>query len=249
MPFYALGTSILLDRLKLISRITSQVSLAIDITGAGKILDLRIWWTMTISESKRFGYYVSESKSWLIIKNPNHFDHAQNIFKDTGIKITCEGKRHLGAVIGSEDFKSEYVREKISNWPQEIIKLTEYSKTQPHAAYTIFCRGVPHKYTYFTRTIQDIDEHLKPLDDIISNNFLSTLLDSIVTDNERSLFQLPVRLGGLGIPTVSEIAWEHFESSKKITAPLVTIVILQGDTLTDDSYVKTLKLEEKMKRE
>ena len=98
------------------------------------------------------------------------------------------------------------------------------------------------------RTIQDIDEHLKPLDDI-NNNFLPTLLDSIVTDNERSLFQLPVRLGGLGIPILSEIAREHFESSKKITAPLVTIMILQGDTLPDDIYVKTLKLEEKMKRE
>ena len=82
-----------------------------------------------------------------------------------------------------------------------------------------------------------------------SNNFLLTLLDSIVTDNERSLFQLPVRLGGLGIPILSEIAREHFESSKKITAPLVTIMILQGDTLPDDSYVKTLKLEEKTKRE
>ena len=98
------------------------------------------------------------------------------------------------------------------------------------------------------RTIQDIDEYLKPLDDTISNNFLPTLLDSIVTDNERSLFQLPVRLGGLGIPILSEIAREHFESSKKITAPLVTIMILQGDTLPDDSYVKTLKLEEKEAR-
>ena len=46
------------------------------------------------------------------------------------------------------------------------------------------------------RTLQYIDEHLKPLDDIVSNNFLPTLLDSIVTDNERSLFQLPARLGG-----------------------------------------------------
>ena len=98
-------------------------------------------------------------------------------------------------------------------------------------------------------TIKDIDEYLKPLDDTISNNFLPTLLDSIVTDNERSLFQLPVRLGGLGIPILSEIAREHFESSKKITAPLVTIMILQGDTLPDDSYVKTLKLEEKTKCE
>ena len=92
--------------------------------------------------------------------------------------------------------------------------------------------------------MQDIDEYLKPLDDVISNNFLSTLLDSIVTDNERSLFQLPVRLGGLGIPILSEVASEHFESSKKITAPLVTIMILQGDTLPDDSYAKTRRKNE-----
>ena len=99
------------------------------------------------------------------------------------------------------------------------------------------------------RTMQDIDEHLKPLDHVISNTFLPTLVDSIVTNNERSLFQLPVRLGGLGKPILLEVASEHFESSKKITAPLVTIMILQGDTLPDDSYVKTLKLKEKTKRE
>ena len=88
MSFYSLGTSILLDKLKLTSPATSQVSLADDITDAGRILDLRIWWDTIISEGKKFGYYVSESKSWLIIQNPNHFDHAQNIFKDTGIKFT-----------------------------------------------------------------------------------------------------------------------------------------------------------------
>ena len=50
------------------------------------------------------------------------------------------------------------------------------------------------------RTIQDIDEHLKPLDDVISNNFLPAFLDFMVTDNGRSLFQLTMRLGGLEIP-------------------------------------------------
>ena len=83
-------------------------------TDAGKILELRIWWGMIISEGKKFGYYVNEPKIWFIIKNPNHLEHADNIFKDTGVKITCEGKRHLGAVIGSNDFKSEYFREKIA---------------------------------------------------------------------------------------------------------------------------------------
>ena len=181
---YALGTSILLDRLKLTSATTRQVSLADDITGAEKILDLRIWWDKIISKRKKFGYYVNDSNSWLIIKDPNYLDHAQNILKDTGIKFTCEGKRYFGAVIGSDDFKSEYVREKITNWTQEIIKLTEYSKTQPLVAYAIFCRVVLHKYTYFMRTIQDVDEHLKPLNNIISNTFPPTLLNSIFTDNE-----------------------------------------------------------------
>ena len=72
MSFYAPGTSMLLDRLKLISPITSQVSLADDIISAEKILDLRIWWDTIISEGKNFGYYVNDSKIWLIIKNPNH---------------------------------------------------------------------------------------------------------------------------------------------------------------------------------
>ena len=58
-----------------------------------------------------------------------------------------------------------------------------------------------------------------------------------------------MRLGGLGMPILSEVASKHFESSKKITVPLVSITVLQGDTLPDDSYVKTLKLEEKTKCE
>ena len=87
--------------MKLTPPTASEVSLADDITGAGKILDLRIWREPIISQGKKFGHYVNESKRWLIIKNPNHLDHANNIFKDTGIKFTCEGKRHLGAVIDS----------------------------------------------------------------------------------------------------------------------------------------------------
>ena len=43
MLFYALGNSILVDRSKTTSSTASKVSLADDSTGAGKILDLRIW--------------------------------------------------------------------------------------------------------------------------------------------------------------------------------------------------------------
>ena len=53
MSFYALGTSIILERLKLTSPTASQISLADDITGTGKILDLRIHWDAIISEGKK----------------------------------------------------------------------------------------------------------------------------------------------------------------------------------------------------
>ena len=53
MSFYALGTSIILERLKLTSPTASQISLADDITGNGKILDLRIQWDAIISEGKK----------------------------------------------------------------------------------------------------------------------------------------------------------------------------------------------------
>ena len=60
------------------------------------------------------------------------------------------------------------------------------------------------------RTIQGIDKHLKPIDVIMSNTFLPTLFDSIANDNEPALFQLPVRLGGLGMHIPLVVASENF---------------------------------------
>ena len=44
--------------------------------------------------------HVKPSKSWLIVK-PDYFNLAKEIFADCGVGITAEGKRHLGAAIGS----------------------------------------------------------------------------------------------------------------------------------------------------
>ena len=50
-----------------------------------------------IAEGKKYGYFVNESKSWLIIKDNSQLENAKMIFHDTAIKFTTEGKRHLGA--------------------------------------------------------------------------------------------------------------------------------------------------------
>ena len=80
---------------------------------AGTPNKLKNWWDIIISEGQKIGYYVNESKSWLILKNSSQFETAKQIFSNSNIKFTCEGKRHLGATLGTDKFKIIYVNEKV----------------------------------------------------------------------------------------------------------------------------------------
>ena len=41
---------------------------------------------------------------------------AQKIFKDDGIKITDQGERLLGSVIGTESFSEQCIKNKVESW-------------------------------------------------------------------------------------------------------------------------------------
>ena len=60
------------------------------------------------------GYYVNTSKSWLILKDPERLNEAETIFADTAIKVTIEGKRHLGEALGNDNFRRDYATEKVT---------------------------------------------------------------------------------------------------------------------------------------
>ena len=108
MALYGLGTNPLLKQLKLCIPDIKQVWLADDATGPGKLHDLKGWWEIVIDEGQKLGYYVNQGKSWLILKDPNKLEEAKQLFADTNINFTTQGKRHLGAAIGSTDFKATY---------------------------------------------------------------------------------------------------------------------------------------------
>ena len=55
----------------------------------------------------------------------NAKEHAQTILNKTKIKLTTEGQRHLGAVIGTANFKQNYMKEKINQWIQELPILSK----------------------------------------------------------------------------------------------------------------------------
>ena len=49
-----------------------------------------------------------------------HVGRARELFADTDINITTEGKRHLGAAVGSRSYTEEYVAGKVAEWSEEI---------------------------------------------------------------------------------------------------------------------------------
>ena len=97
--------------------------------------------------SQNYGYYPQLTKSWLIIKEKK-VKEAVRVFEATIIQISTEGKRHLGAVIGMEENKKNYINDKISEWRKEINMLADIDTTHSRAAYTAYVTSYQHKLTY-----------------------------------------------------------------------------------------------------
>ena len=241
MQFYALGTNPLLRLLQAQVPEVKQVWLADDATGAGRLDKLKEWWDKVILEGTKLGYFVNQHKSWLILKNPDELATAQNIFENSQIKITTSGKRHLGAALGSQDFKKEYISEKVEQWMKEIGKLSEIAESQPQAAYSAYVHGYQHKFRYFLRTIANIREELKPLDELITSKLIPSIIGSQLGDIERDIISLPVRYGGMGIESPSSVSDDEYARSKQITGPLAAIIALQGNSLPNADEVLNVK--------
>ena len=81
-------------------------------------------------EGKKCGYQVSGPKCLLIVKTQDLAGKAQQILGEE-VNITTEGKRHLGAVIGSKEYKDQHCIDKVQGWVRVILSLAEIAKSQP----------------------------------------------------------------------------------------------------------------------
>ena len=146
------------------------------------------------------------------------YEEAKIIFAGTGVQITPEGRKYLGGYVGTRDGAVKYVNELMEEWLEQLREMTKIAKAEPQAAYSSFTAGFRHKITYFMRTIPDLEDVLKPLDDLIDNAFIPAITEGqTLSQDERKLFSLPVKLGGMGIPIFSEICKQEFENSLKAT--------------------------------
>ena len=223
MPMYALAT------IPLIKKLTDckQVWYADDSAAIGEIVQLRCWWDKLSVCGPGFGYFPNPSKTWLVTK-PEHLETASTVFSDAGINITTDGRPYLGGAIGSLEYINQFVKAKVEEWSSSIKILAEIARTQPHAAFSALTHGLLSKWTYLCRVQPDISNLLVPLDDLLRTHLFPALTGRPPpNDLECALFDLPARLGGLGIRLPSKHAEREFQSSQLVTRPLKEAILNQ----------------------
>ena len=179
-------------------------------------------------------------------------EKARSIF-GSSVNITSEGKRHLGAVIGSNSFKKKYCEEKVDSWMKELSTLCEIAESQPQSAYAAYTKGYRSKFTYFLRTINQFKDYVTPVDNLLSEKFIPKLFGADTSLGQlRDVITLKQSDGGLGINILAEEAEEQHNSSKKITLLHVESIINQEHVIrkqsTDEKTVEDLKHENSLQK-
>ena len=117
--------------------------------------------------------------------------------------------------------------EKVDKWVNEVTKLADFAISQPQASYAAFTFGLRHRWTYFLRTLPDIAQLLEPLELAINDVLMPAVTDHTVTNVERDLLGLPVRMDGLGLTDPVVTSSSEYEASIEVTYPLVRRIVEQ----------------------
>ena len=223
MPLYAIATIPLIKRLSSVPDV-KQVWYADDASASGRLSSLRSWWDNIQTSGPSFDYHANASKTWLITKE-QYLSQAKELFHDSEVNITSEGRPYLGAALGSEEFCDQFVKTKVTEWQQELTLMAKVATSQPHATFAAFIHGYVHKFTYLSRTTPIQDHLLQPLEDVIRTQLIPAWTGRAPpNDLERELFALPARLGGLGITNPVSRVSKEYQASGSISAPLCQLI-------------------------
>ena len=133
----------------------------------------------------------------LIIKNKSVFPLATELFSEYDVQITCEGQRHLGAVVGDWSFRENYISDKVQKWVKDINSLAEIAIEEPQAAYSAYIKSICYRWAFVQGTVLKTSHLFAPLEERIRQTFIPAVIGRKVSDHERTILSLPVRYGDL----------------------------------------------------
>ena len=175
----------------------------------------------------KYGYHPKINKTVLIVKNPEDLEKAHRLFND-GVKITTEGERHIGAVIGTANFTQPLV----NKWVKDVEQLSKVAEEEPQSALYAFNSGLSRRWAFLQRTVTEIDQLFVPLENAIRHHLIPAIVGRQVNDTERDILALPFRFGGLGIQNPIKTAQIEYNTSKQDTSKLADLIVMQDSDVS-----------------
>ena len=191
---------------------------------------------------------------------PERIDQARAIFRGTGVVIQLDGSkdqltqvgaqgveivttgaRHLGAAVGTLQYKHTYISKKVEAWVGAVKTLADIAMTEPQAAFAAYTHCLQSQWTFLCRTMPGTPELFQPLEDAIRKVFIAKLFRRDVSERERDLLSLPARLGGMGITKPTEEAAIASANSMYVSDPLVRLVARQEFALDPTALLDQIK--------
>jgi hypothetical protein len=116
------------------------------------------------------------------------------------------------------------VEGKVSRWVKDVEELSIIAKDEPQLALSAFSKALCHRWTFIMRTIPDIDHLFEPLEHVNNHKLIPALTGREVSEVDRQMLSLPVRLGGMGILNPMETASREYAASTAITEKLKMLI-------------------------
>ena len=225
MAIYAVAIMPMIQHLSRVCPTTTQCWYADDDGASDNLSVLRRFWDELNKVGPGFGYFPNAVKTILLTKSA-HEDKAFELFSNTGVKIRTDGCHYLGGALGEDAFCRSYMEALVEKWRAELNELARIAETQPHAANTVFTKGLSSRWMYHIRSTNCPPDTFAVLDNLINTELLQALTGHAFQEDlsMRHLLAFPARMGGLAIPVLSKVAQEEHNASRRITASFVNII-------------------------
>ena len=256
MAFYAVSTMSLLDKTpsnteaSKFLELVKKVGFADDgAHGCSSLESLLAAWIDINKTGPPLGYFPNAEKTWLIVK-PHCLEKAKMLFKDfPDIKITCDGHEYLGSFIGTKDATQTFMNKKVKEWSEDIEELAKIAEFDPQLACCAYIFAASKRWQFVMRTTPFVSEWMKPLEILIREKLIPALIGpQIISEDMRSVFALPARVGGLGLSVPHEECEIEYANSKTMTQQLSNAIFEQDRTFVVDEVLRSKAAKEVRER-
>ena len=235
MLIYGLGVSPLSKRIREETKLTTQPWYADDAAMVGQASNVVKAMNTLLKFGPARGYYPAPEKS-VVVCPPEREEAARSALSAFQFQYR-DGHRYLGGFIGTEESKARWLKPKIQHWTRGVELLAKVAKRHPQTAYAGLTRSFQHEWAFVQRTTPIEGSEFDPVEKAITESFIPALFKTEAAPNEqlRSLYSLPVRHSGLGIPRPTETATLNYASSVGCTEVL-TQSLVRGSQLQVQTY-------------